>query len=368
MHIKAALLRGANLPFEVTTLDLEPPGTGEVRVRIAASGVCHSDWHLVTGTTRHPMPCVAGHEGAGIVEEVGAGVNHLKPGDHVCLSWTPACGDCFYCQHGKPNLCDTFTAPIWDGVMLDGTPRLHTLNGENVYHYCGLATHAEQIVAPEQACVKIRPDVPLEIAALVGCAVATGVGSVLYTAAVCPAESVAVIGCGGVGLNILLGAALAGAWPIIAADSSPEKLALAKDFGATHTVASDERTAAHIRELTGGRGADHVFEAVGLPQLQELALDCARPGGQIILVGLSPMGSATNLPGAVITRTEKVVKGSYYGSVNPPRDFPLMLDLFVAGKLPLNRLITQRYSLEQINEAYAAMLTGKVARGVIVFG
>lgn len=367
MYVKAALLRAANTPFEITTLHLDDPKAGEVRVRIAASGVCHSDWHLVTGTTKHPMPCVAGHEGAGVIDAVGDGVAHLRPGDHVCLSWAPACGDCFYCQHGKPNLCDTFTAPIWDGVMLDGTPRLHTLDGEDVYHYCGLASHAEYVVVPEQACIRIRQDVPLEIAALVGCAVATGVGSVLYTADVRPAESVAVIGCGGVGLNILLGAALAGASPIIAIDSSPEKLAIARDFGATHVILSSDDTVDQTRALTGGRGADHVFEAVGLPTLQELALDCARPGGQIILVGLSPMGSATNLPGAVITRTEKVVKGSYYGTVNPPRDFPLMLDLFMAGKLPLDRLITQRYSLEQINEAYAAMLTGKVARGVILF-
>jgi len=366
MNIRAALLEGPNHPFTIESLALEAPHDGEVLVRMAASGVCHSDWHLVTGTTQHPMPCVAGHEGAGVVEAVGAGVTRVKPGDHVVLSWTPDCGHCYYCEHGKPNLCETYTGPIWDGVMLDGTPRLH-LGTEPVYHYCGLATFAEYAVVPEPSCIPIRKDVPLTTASLVGCAVATGVGAALFTAGVRPGESVVVFGCGGVGLNILMGAALCGASIIIAVDTNAPKLSLAHDFGATHTLRANDDAIESIRALTGGRGADHVFEAVGLPSVQESALDAVRPGGTLVLVGLSPMGSGTNLPGAVITRKELTIKGSYYGTVYPARDFPLLIDLYMAGKLGLDKLISQTYRLDEINEAYAAMLTGEVARGVIVY-
>lgn len=367
MQIRAALLTAPHQPFVIETLALDAPKAGEVLVRIAASGVCHSDWHLVTGTTQHPMPCVAGHEGAGVVEAVGAGVTRVQPGDHVVLSWTPDCGTCFYCQHGKPNLCETFTDPIWAGVMLDGTPRLRW-GDQPVYHYCGLATFAEYAVVPQESCIGIRKDVPLTVASLVGCGVATGVGAALYTAGVRPGESVVVFGCGGIGLNILQGAALCGARMIIAVDTNAPKLAMARGFDATHTLLMGDDVIAQIRALTGGRGADHVFEAVGLPGVQETALYAARPGGVLTLVGLSPMGSATNLPGAYLTRKEIVVKGSYYGSVHPARDFPLLIDLYMAGKLKLDRLVSQTYRLEQINEAYAAMLTGEIARGVIVFG
>ena len=367
MRIHAALLLQANEHFVIEALELDEPHAGEVRVKIAASGVCHSDWHVATGTTRHPMPCVAGHEGAGVVESVGAGVTRIKPGDHVALSWTPDCGDCFYCRRGQPNLCETYTEPIWQGVMLDGTPRLHRLDGSPVYAYCGLATFAEYVVVPEQSCVPIRRDVPLATAALVGCAVATGVGAALYTAQVRPGDSVVVIGAGGVGLNVIQGAALAGASRIIAVDAHPAKMEIARTYGATHALLNGPDTLAEIHTLTGGRGAEHVFESVGLPHLQEAALEMVRPGGMLTLVGLSPMGTGTNLPGAVITRTEKTIKGSYYGSVSPQRDFPLFLEMYKAGQLKLDELVSRTYTLDQINEAYAEMLRGAVARGVIVF-
>ena len=366
MNIQAAVLRAANTPFEIQTLSLDQPHTGEVLVRIAACGVCHSDYHLATGTTRHPMPVVCGHEGAGVVEAVGEGVKRVQTGDHVTLSWTPDCGQCFYCLRGQPNLCETYTEPIWAGTMLDGTTRLHNGNAP-VYAYCGLATFGEYVVVPEQSCVKIRKEIPLEVAALVGCAVATGVGSALYTADVRPGESVVVIGCGGVGLNVIQGAALCGASPIISIDTNEAKMKLARDFGATHTLFSDAKVQDAVRALTGGRGAEYAFEAVGLPSLQELALELIRPGGMVVLAGLSPMGTGTNLPGAVLTRQEKTVRGSYYGSVNPQRDFPLLLDLYSAGKLKLDQLISRTYRLEQINEAFETMLRGEIARGVIVF-
>lgn len=367
MQIRAAVLERAQTPFQIETLTLDDPHDGEVLVRIVASGVCHSDYHLITGDTQHPMPVICGHEGAGVVESVGPGVTRVQVGDHVTLSWTPDCGHCFYCERGQPNLCETYTEPIWRGVMLDGTTRLHRANGDPVYAYCGLATFAEYAVVPEQSCVPVRKDVSLEAAALVGCAVATGVGAVLYTAHVHAGDSVVVLGCGGVGLNAIQGAVLAGASTIIAVDLNEAKMALAREFGATHTLFSGANVAADIRALTGGRGADCAVEAVGLPVLQELALEVIRPGGIAVLAGLSPMGTATNLPGAVLTRTEKTVKGSYYGSVNPQRDFPHLIDLYAQGRLKLDQLISREYRLDEINEAFASMLTGEVARGIIRF-
>ena len=366
MRIQAAVLHQPNTPFTIETLDLADPRAGEVRVKLTACGVCHSDYHLVSGSTKHPLPVVAGHEGAGVVEAVGDGVTHVHVGDHVVLNWCPACGECFYCQHDQPNLCDTFTGPIWAGTMLDGTTRL-SRNGDPVYAYCGLAAFAEYTVVPEQSCVPVRKDVPLTTASLVGCAVATGVGAALYTSPVQAGESVVVIGCGGVGLNTLQGAALAGATTIIAVDTNPAKEALARQFGATDFVVASDHVVADVRALTGGRGADRSFEAVGLPALQELAFAAARPGGAVILAGLSPMGSATNLPGAIITREEKTIKGSYYGSVDAQRDFPLLLDYYVDGKLKLDELVSRHWRLDQINQAFAEMLTGTVTRGVIVF-
>jgi S-(hydroxymethyl)glutathione dehydrogenase/alcohol dehydrogenase len=366
MKIQAAILFEALKPFTVDEVELDEPHTGEVLVKMAASGVCHSDYHLVSGATKHRMPVVPGHEGAGIVEAVGADVTRFQPGDHVILNWAPDCGHCYYCLHGKPNLCETFLDPIWAGTMLDGTPRL-SWHGQPVYHFCGLASFAAYAVVPQESCVKIRKDVPLTVAALVGCAVATGVGAAMYTAEVRPGDSVVVFGCGGVGLNILQGAALCGAETIIAVDTNPTKMELARQFGATHTLLATEDPIKAIRNLTGGRGTEHAFEAVGLPQLQELAFKATRRGGTLTLAGLSPMGTGTNLPGAVITRHEKVIKGSYYGTVNANRDFPMLLDLYVAGKLKLDELITQEYPLNQINEAYDAMLSGTVARGVVVY-
>jgi S-(hydroxymethyl)glutathione dehydrogenase/alcohol dehydrogenase len=366
MKVPAAVLYDTHQPFVIEELDLAEPREGEVLVRLAASGVCHSDWHLVTGATKHPMPVVAGHEGAGVVEAVGPGVQRIAPGDHVILSWAPACGHCFYCQNSKPNLCDSFLGPGWAGTMLDGTPRL-SKNNEPVFHFCGLASFANHAVVAQESCIPIRKDVPLEIASLVGCAVSTGVGAVFYTAGVRPGESVAVYGCGGVGLNILQAAALSGATPIIAIDTNQAKMAMARDFGATHTFLADSETRGKIREVTNALGPDYVFEAVGTPALQEEGLRVTRPGGTLVLVGLSSVKEPTNLSGAFITRQEKVIKGSYYGSVDTDRDFPLMLDLYMAGKLKLDELVSHSYPLEEINEAYAAMLGGEVARGVIVF-
>ncbi|MEK7326133.1 MAG: Zn-dependent alcohol dehydrogenase [Chloroflexota bacterium] len=366
MKIQAAVFYEPHVPFKIETLDLEPPRTGEVLIKVAAAGVCHSDWHLMTGATKHPLPVVPGHEGAGVVEAVGPGVTRVKPGDHVALNWAPNCGTCFYCLNDRPSLCGTYIGPLWAGTMMDGTPRL-SKNGQPVYHFSALACFADYTVVPQECCVLMPPAVPLTVAALIGCAVTTGVGAVLNTAKVKPGSSVAVFGAGGVGLSVVLGAKLAGAGTLIAVDRAPAKLEMAKQFGATHALLSDADTNDAIRQLTGGRGADYVFEAIGIPAVQEQCLYAARPGGVIVLAGVSPMGSSTNLPGAIITRQEKVVMGTYYGSANTARDFPLYADLYLKGKLDLERLVSRQYPLEQINEAYADMLRGRVARGVIVF-
>ena len=366
MQMQAAVLTEFNTPFQIETVDIDPPKAGEVLIKMAASGVCHSDWHVVEGLSYFPLPIICGHEGAGIVEAVGAGVTQFQPGDHVTLSFRACCGNCFYCQRDKPNLCEVYTPTLKSGLLKDGTSRI-SWRGEPVYIMTGLGCFAEYVVIPEDGAVRVRDDVPLEIAALVGCAVSTGVGAAMYTADVRPGEGVAVYGAGGVGLNIIMGAALCGADPIIAVDTNSSKMEIAREFGATHTLYSDDSTVSQILGLTGGRGADHVFESVGLTSLQERALDATRPGGTLTLVGLTPVGSGTNLPGAVITRTEKVIRGSFYGSVNPRRDFPMFIEMYRAGKLMLDELVTRRWRLDQINEAYQQMLTGEVARGIIVF-
>jgi S-(hydroxymethyl)glutathione dehydrogenase/alcohol dehydrogenase len=250
--------------------------------------------------------------------------------------------------------------------MLDGTTRL-SWNGSPVYSYCGLAALAEKTVVPRQSCVVIRKEIPFDVAALVGCAVATGVGAAVYTAQVRPGESVVVFGVGGVGISCIQGARLCGASPIIAVDSQTPKIWVAKHFGAQSAILSSDNVLEIVRRLTDGRGADHVFEAVGIPALQEKALECVRPGGTLTLAGLAPMGTATNFPSALLTRQEKTIKGSYYGTVHAPRDFPKFLDWHLAGKLNLTDMITKRYTLEQVNEAYRAMVAGELARGVILF-
>jgi Zn-dependent alcohol dehydrogenase len=287
-------------------------------------------------------------------------------GDHVILSWAPACGRCFYCLGDQPNLCETYTGPIWNGTMLDGTTRLRRSGGEPVYAYCGLAAFATHAVVPRASCVVIRKDVPLEAACLIGCAVATGVGAAMFTAGVKPGESVLVLGCGGVGLNVIQGARLCGASPILAVDTQWVKIWIAKHFGAHSVVMASDDVVAITRHHTHGRGADYVFDATGSPAVQERALDCVRPGGTLTLAGLAPMDSTTNFPSAVITRQEKTIKGSYYGSVNAPRDFPMLLELYRSRQLNLDDLITRRYALEQINEAFAEMNRGDIARAIVV--
>ncbi|MEQ1933512.1 MAG: Zn-dependent alcohol dehydrogenase, partial [Fimbriimonadaceae bacterium] len=363
--MRAAVLHGVGQPFSVEEVDLAEPQANEVLVKVKAVGVCHSDWHLVTGDTKHPLPLVAGHEGAGIVESTGEGTSRVKPGDTVALNWAPNCGLCFYCENGRPSLCEAYVGPIWAGTMIDGTTRLSS-KGKPLYHYSALACFADYCVVPEACCVPMPAEIPFEVSALIGCAVMTGVGSVLNTAQVKAGSSVAVIGCGGVGLSTILGAKLAGAETILAIDVCESRLATALSLGATHGILTSPKSvgiAEEIKSHTEGRGADYVFEAVGKPELQELALELARPGGIIVLSGLSANGSATNLPGATLVRQEKTVMGSYYGTANTARDFPLYGEFWQLGKLPVDQLVSHRYSLDEINQAYQDMLEGTSNHG-----
>jgi len=365
--MKAAVLHEPGKAFVIEEVTLDAPREQEVLVRIAASGVCRSDHHVMTGATMHPMPVVCGHEGAGIVEEIGRGVTSVKPGDHVVLSWAPCCGVCFFCRSGLPAQCEAFLGAIWAGTMIDGTTRL-TLKGRPVYHYTSLATFAEAAVVHESCCIPVRRDVPFAAAALVGCAVATGVGAALFRAKVKPGDSVAVFGCGGVGMNVIQGCRLAGAATIIAVDVSAAKLALARRFGATNMVdATDGDPVAAVRDLTAGFGVDYAFEAIGKPGTMAAALDSARRGGTVVLVGLGAHGESLSLGAGTFTRSDKIVMGAYYGGCDPRRDFPVLLDHAAEGRLKLDELVSRRRPLEETNEAFADLEAGEALRTVIVF-
>src|SRR6266581_627582 len=365
--VKAAILEAPTTDLIVEYIDCQEPKAGEVLVRIAASGVCQSDLHVVHGTQTTPLPVVLGHEGAGTVEAVGPNVTRVKVGNHVVLSWLPYCGQCVYCLSGHPNLCSVAYAALAKGTLLDGTSRL-SRSGKPIYHYSFISSFAEYAVVPEAGCVIIRPDIPLDKAALVGCAVMTGVGAAINTAQVRPGSSVAVIGAGGVGLNIMQGAQLAGAAVIIAIDLNPSKLERATTFGATHTInAAEVEAVAAVRELTKGVGADFSFAAVGRPQTMRQCWEMARSGGTAVMVGVSPEGSELSLPANRVVREERRLMGSFYGSARPHIDMPMILELYMAGKLKLDELVTHRFSLEKINEAVRSLESGEAVRPVIVY-
>src|SRR5437879_4060870 len=312
--MKAAILYEVKQPLRVEDVDLDGPHDGEVLVRIGAAGVCHSDYHFMNGDLTVGLPCVLGHEGAGVVEEVGRGVTAVAPGDHVVLLFRPNCGHCEFCSQGRPALCWMAAQIRNTGRLLDGTSRLSRAGAE-IKHFLGVSCFAERTVVPEQGVVPIPKDVPLEVAALVGCAVMTGVGAVMNTARVPPGAGVLVIGAGGVGLNCVMGAALVGAQPIIVADTVDSKLETAMDFGATHVVnARTHDLVEGVRELTNGEGVDFSFEAIGSPRAMTQAFDSVRRGGTATVVGIAPTGSETWVNAGELVYMEKTLRGSYYGS------------------------------------------------------
>ncbi len=362
--MKAAVLVETNKPLAIEDVELDPPKAHEVRVRIAAAGVCRSDLHFMRGEAIIPTPAVLGHEGSAIVEEIGEGVTRVAPGDHVILAFAPFCGHCRSCLSGRPNTCDTHMAT--GPNMFDGTRRLH-LNGQRLAHMGKVACFAEEAVVPETGCVKIDPAFPLPQAALIGCSVTTGVGAVLFNARVEPGSTVAVVGCGGVGLNVVQGARLAGAGKIIAVDVNDAALEFATKFGATETVNSKDTDAVKaVRDLTDG-GVDYAFEVFGSPETVTLAFDSVRKGGTAVVVGLAPVGEVAGIDPVALVRMEKTLKGSYYGTSRPALDFYRMVDLYGSGQIDVDGLITRTYKLDQINEAYEELDRGVVGRGVITF-
>lgn len=353
-------------PLVVSELELAPPGPEEVLVRLRASGVCHSDWNAVDGTSETPCPAVLGHEGAGVVEAVGERVTRVGAGDHVALSWTPSCGECEECRRDLPQLCSTVWPAMGTGGLMDGTPRLSRA-GEPVYHYSFLSTFAEACVVPERSCIPIPDDVPFDVAALVGCAISTGAGAVWRTAGVRAGDRVAVVGCGGVGLSALMAAVSVGAEPVVAVDAAAQKLDVARSFGATEAVlwqGSAEATAEAVREASGG-GVDYAFEATGRPEAMESAFLSTRPRGAAVLIGIPRADAVLSLPATTIPRMERRVLGSIYGSTRPERDFPHTLDLFRDGRLPLDRLVSHRLPLEQVNRGFELMHSGEALRVVL---
>ena len=363
---KAVICRELNKPVVVEEISVDSPKRGEVMVKLSACGVCHSDLSATNGTIALPPPLVLGHEAGGEVIEVGEGVSGLAVGDHVVSSFIYMCGKCRFCASGRPVLCleqhKALTTP------LEGTPRTHDKAGKPLGIFSGCGVMAEYATMSVENVVKIDAKIPLDRAALVGCAVTTGVGAVFNTAHVEPGSTVAVFGCGGVGLNVIQGAAIAGAERVIAIDTMETKLAMAKQFGATDTLLakSGEDVAKALKKMTG-IGPDYAFECVGSGALAETAYRAIRRGGKAVVVGVARPTDATSFKPMSMVFEEKTLQGSYFGSSVPRIDFPKMLHLYMAGRLKLDELITRRYSIDEAPQAFADLESGKNARGVIVF-
>ncbi len=364
--MRAAVLDGPGTPLMVEELELEPPRAGEVLVRIEASGVCHSDLHKADGDWGETGPMVLGHEGAGVVEAVGEGVEVPRVGQLVALNWYFPCLSCQACQRGRQWMCSGSGA--LENRMPDGTNRLRRGDGTEVIAYLALGTFAERVVVPVQAAVPVPDEVPPEVAALIGCSVTTGVMAALRTAEVRPASRVAVIGLGGVGLSVVMGAALAGANTIVAVDLVLAKLDRARDLGATHAVLATDADAAReaIREATGG-GPEFAFEAVGLASTIELTISVLPMGGTAVLVGLTRYGERASFDAFDLVAGSRRIVGSNYGWSIPAVDFPRLAGLYLAGRLPVDRLIDERIGLDGVNSAFDAMRRGEGVRQVIVF-
>ena len=366
--VRAAVFSGPGQPVRVTEVELAPPRAGEVEVAVAAAGVCHSDLHIVRGDWPHPTPVVLGHEGSGVVAAVGPGVTALSPGDHVVLSWVPACGRCRYCRLGRPAQCQLAAEVIAPGgVLYDGTSRLR-IDGEPAYHYLGVSSFAERVIVPETGAIRVRQDAPLELAALAGCAVATGVGAVRNTAGVQPGATVAIIGCGGVGLSCVQGARLAGAARIVAVDVVAEKLAVARRLGATDAVHADGRpVVAALRDLVP-EGLDYVIDAIGKIETIEQAIAALGLGGSAVLVGLPPSGRQARFDPLALAEADRRILGCNYGSITPQRDIPLIVDLVMNGDLDLESMVSARRPLAEAADALADLSAGRVLRQLLICG
>jgi Zn-dependent alcohol dehydrogenase len=368
--MRAAVLRRAGTGVEVEDVDLDAPHPGEVRVRVEAAGVCHTELHYISGDIPCPLPVVLGHEGVGVVEEVGTGVADIVTGERVAFTWRPRCGECEYCVTGRPVMCVYGRVQASTGGLMDGTSRLHRGN-EEVHHFLGVSCFAERAVVSRRAVVPIAVDIPAAIAAVVGCAVLTGVGAVFNVAAQqgsIAGHPLVVLGAGGVGLSAVMGAHLLGAAPLVAVDVSAEKLQLARRLGATEVVDAsrvlEEEVAGTVHELTRG-GAEVAVEAVGSASTLRQAFEALKPGGTVIAVGLSSVKAEASVPLNALVQQQKRLVGSLYGSSNPAVDLPRLLELYRTGQLPLEQLVGKTYPLEDLRTAYDRLRGGAVGRAII---
>ena len=362
--MKAAVFYGVGEPLRIEELEMPKPQMGEVLVKVAATGMCHTDAAVLTGAMPVPPPIVLGHESAGIVEEIGPGVTTVKPGDHVVLFVMASCGKCPCCINGQPYICRPASEAIMAGTMMDGTTRLSTVGGESVHSYFSQGSFAEYAVVHELAAIKIPDDIPLDRACILGCGTSTGLGAVLNKARVEVGSTVAVFGCGGVGQSVIIGAKLAGSSRIFAVDMLDSKLEVARELGATDVInPSRESALERIQECTNG-GADYAFECIGNPATIALSLDCIRPGGKAIVIGMVAYGTMAEIDPTFLL-FDKTLTGCIVGSLRPGVDIPKYAELYREGRLPLDKLVTRTYKLEEINEAFSAMKRGEVIRGVI---
>ncbi|WAH37854.1 zinc-dependent alcohol dehydrogenase family protein [Alicyclobacillus dauci] len=374
MKIRAAVLHEMGLPapyaeskpLKIETLDLDPPGPGEVLVRIRAAGLCHSDLSVINGSRPRPTPMVLGHEAAGEVFEVGEGIQDLKAGDHVVCAFVPSCGHCLPCQEGRPALCEPGAAANGAGTLLSGERRLHH-EGHEIQHHLGVSGFADYAVVARNSLVKVDPEVPFDEVAVFGCAVMTGVGAVVNTAKVPAGSSVAVIGLGGVGLSALLGAKVTGARRIVAVDVNPTKLEFAMELGATDTFdARDPEVVQKIRSATDV-GVEYAFETAGAVPAMQTAYGITRRGCTTVTTGLPDPSHLFSFPQVTLTAEERTIKGSYVGSCVPARDIPRYIDLYKQGRLPVDRLLTDRLSLDEINEGFDRLDRGEASRLIVTF-
>jgi len=363
MEFRGAVLEAVGKPLAIDTLRLAPPGPRDVLVRIRATGLCHTDLEVMQGQLPYPMPIVLGHEGAGVVEAVGAEVTRVKPGDHVIASWNPHCGHCFYCERSLPILCEPFREHQPKGRLLDGS--MHLFRGERpVHHFFTTSTFAEYTVLPESGAIPVPREIPFDRACVIGCGVMTGVGAVVRKARVEPGASVVVIGCGAVGLNAIQGAVIANAGRIVAVDLNAARRAQATRFGATDVLDGGEDTLNRIREVTAGRGADYVFEAAGHKDAFRLSVEAVRPGGQVVWLGKVNVDQEVAFRWGSLMQEKRIVRSSY-GDAIPLRDFPWLAKLYLDGRLKLDEMITARIPLERINEGFAALAAGEGIRTVV---
>lgn len=353
MKMKAAVMTGVGAPLDIQEVDLAAPKSNEVLVKIEATGVCHSDLNALNDAST-PTPTILGHEGAGIVAEIGPNVKNVKVGDKVALSWVPYCGTCEFCVTGAVHLCESAFGPMFDGTLLDGTSRL-SKEGATIFHNSLLSTFAEYAVVPEMSCIKLPDEMPMAQASLIGCGVATGYGAAVNAAKVTPGSTVAVFGIGGVGVNAIQGARIAGAAKIIACDVKPANLEIAKRFGATHTVnVAKENVEERLKALTNGHGVHFAIDCSGNTKATENAWNGTRKGGTVVVVGAFNPEMVLNLPASGFHRVGKILKGSFYGDVQPFRDFSRIAQLYLDGKFMLDELVLERIKLHDINTAFDA--------------